>query len=275
MHSAHDLIAGIRKYSAPRLTLVGAGPGDPELITLKGVKALQSADVVLYDALANDALLAHAPAQVPKIFVGKRAGKHKLTQEKINTLIIKCAYHYGHVVRLKGGDPYIFGRGHEEQEYAEAAGISCTLVPGISSAHAVPSLQNIPLTKRGISESFWVITGTTKAGVLSDDIRLSAQSTATIVILMGMHKLPEIQAVFQENGHTETPVAIIQNGTLSNERVGLATIDSVTSVAEELQLGSPAVIVIGEVVREHPDFIKNQLHEMLHAYDNVQPVISG
>jgi uroporphyrin-III C-methyltransferase len=270
VHSANDPIAAIRRSSAPRLTLVGAGPGDPELLTLKGVKALQSADVVLYDALANDVLLAHAPADVPKIFVGKRAGKHKMTQEKINVLIVKCAHHYGHVVRLKGGDPYIFGRGHEEQEYVETAGIPCTLVPGISSAHAVPSLQNIPLTKRGISESFWVITGTTQAGALSHDVRLVAQSTATVVILMGMHKLQEIQTVFEENGHTSTPVAIIQNGSLPNERTGLATVHTMAARAYELQLGSPAIIVIGEVVREHPDFIKNHLHEMFNDYGSMQ-----
>lgn len=269
IHSANNLIAAIRRNSAPRLTLVGAGPGDPDLITLKGVKALQAADVILYDALANDALLAHAPASVPKIFVGKRAGKHKMTQEKINALIVKCAHHYGHVVRLKGGDPYIFGRGHEEQEFAEAAGIHCTLVPGISSAHAIPALQNIPLTKRGISESFWVITGTTQSGSLSHDVRLAAQSTATVVILMGMRKLQEIQAVFEEHGHTATPVAIIQNGSLPNERLGLGAIHSLATLGDTLQLGSPAVIVIGEVVREHPDFIKNHLHEMIHGYDNV------
>ena len=275
VHSAKDPIAAIRRSSAPRLTLVGAGPGDPELITLKGVKALQSADVVLYDALANDALLAHAPADVPKIFVGKRVGEHKMTQEKINALIVRCAHHYGHVVRLKGGDPYIFGRGHEEQEYAEAAGIPCTLVPGISSAHAVPSLQNIPLTKRGINESFWVITGTTQAGALSHDVRLAAQSTATVVILMGMHRLQEIQTVFEENGHTSTPVAIIQNGSLPNERTGLATVHTMAARAHELQLGSPAIIVIGEVVREHPDFIKNHLHEMFNDYDSVQQSTRG
>ncbi len=271
-HSAKSLIAAIRKHSAPRLTLVGAGPGDPDLITLKGVRALQTAEVVLYDALANDALLAHVPADVPRIFVGKRAGKHKMSQEKINALIVACAHQYGHVVRLKGGDPFIFGRGHEEQEYAEAAGISTTMVPGISSTHAVPSLQNIPLTKRGISESFWVITGTTKAGALSEDIRLAAQSTATVVILMGMRKLREIQAVFAESGHISTPVAIIQNGSLPNERIGLATVSTMVNMTEEHQLASPAIIVIGEVVREHPDYIKNQLGEMLKPHDNIQQV---
>ena len=239
----------------PQLTLVGAGPGDPDLITLKGIKTLQKADVILYDALANDELLQYARPEVPKIYVGKRGGSTYKTQDEINKLIVHCAYQYGHVVRLKGGDPYIFGRGHEEHIYAEAKGVSVSVVPGISSVYSVPALQSIPLTKRGISESFWVITGTTRDGTLSHDVSLAAQSTATVVILMGMRQLEKIQAVFEAHGQGETPVAIIQNGSLPEEKIGVATVSSMQQMAEENQLGAPAIIVIGEVVREqvtHP-----------------------
>ncbi len=234
----------------PRLTLVGAGPGDPNLLTIKGVKALKQADVVLYDALANDELLAYVPDTAPKIYVGKRAGQHKVPQEEINRMIVNCAYRYGHVVRLKGGDPYVFGRGHEEQAYAEAAGVPTEVVPGISSAYAVPALQSIPLTKRGVSESFWVITGTTRTGRLSNDIALAAQSTATVVILMGMNKLSEIQSVFTQYGKSATPVAIIQHGSLPQERTVIGEVGNLAATATEQQMGAPAIIIVGEVVNE-------------------------
>nr|WKN36679.1 uroporphyrinogen-III C-methyltransferase [Tunicatimonas sp. TK19036] len=234
----------------PQLTLVGAGPGDPELITVKGARALAEADVVLYDALANETLLQYVRPGVPKIYVGKRGGSSYKSQAEINELIVNCAYQYGHVVRLKGGDPYIFGRGHEEQTFAEEQGISVAVVPGISSVYSVPALQSIPLTKRGISESFWVITGTTRNGTLSHDVALAAQSTATVVILMGMRQLPKIQAVFETYGQGETPVAIVQNGSLPEEKMGVATVSSMVEMAEEEKLGSPAIIVIGDVVRE-------------------------
>jgi len=250
------LTATINKV--PRLTLVGAGPGDPELITLKGMRALQEADIVLYDALANEELLQYARPNVPRIYVGKRGGRKYKSQEEINELIVRCAENYGHVVRLKGGDPYIFGRGHEEHTYAEACGITVLVVPGISSVYSVPALQSIPLTCRGVSESFWVITGTTRHGSLSKDVALAAQSTATVVILMGMRQLAEIQAVFETYSQENTPVAIIQNGSLPEEKVGIATVSTMTEMADEEQLGAPAIIVIGEVVREHkvPTWVK-------------------
>ncbi|MFP4339591.1 MAG: uroporphyrinogen-III C-methyltransferase [Cyclobacteriaceae bacterium] len=239
----------------PRLSLVGAGPGDPDLITLKGIKALQTADCVLYDALANDALLDYVPQKAPKIYVGKRAGSHKMAQEDINRLIVVCAKKYGHVVRLKGGDPYVFGRGHEEQLYAEQSGVPVSLVPGISSVNAVPALQSIPLTRRGVSESFWVITGTTRKGQISADIPLAAQSSATVVILMGMAQLRQIREVFSFYGKAATPVAIIQNGSLPDEKVGVSRVEDMCRMAEEQQLSSPAVIVIGEVAALHPAYV--------------------
>ena len=234
----------------PKVTLLGAGPGDPELMTLKGVKALQCANVVLYDALINRALLDHAPKTAQLIFVGKRKGMHSFSQEVINELLVKNALEFGHVVRLKGGDPFVFGRGAEELDFITSFGIETEVISGISSAMAVPASQGIALTKRGVSESFWVLTGTTSNSELSKDIYLAAQSTATIVILMGMSKLSEIVAIFKQFGKNEVPTAIIQNGTTANEKLGIGTINSIETVVNEYGLGSPAIIVIGEVVKE-------------------------
>lgn len=242
----------------PKLTVVGAGPGDVELFTLKGIRALESADVVLYDALVNPELLEYA-TNAELIFVGKRKGCYAYQQEQINDLIIARAKSHGHVVRLKGGDPFIFGRGAEEMQVAAAAGLEVAVVPGISSSLAVPAYQNIPLTKRGSSESFWVITGTTKAHKISNDIKLAAQSSATVVILMGMSKLAEITALFRESGKKDTPVAIIQDGTTSKERIGVGTVDTIEMVVQELKLTNPSIIVIGEVVKHREQLLNLQL----------------
>lgn len=239
----------------PKLTLVGAGPGDADLITLKGIKALQKADIVLYDALVNKELLEYVPEEVPTIFVGKRFENHSYSQEQINQLIVDSAFTYGHVVRLKGGDSFVFGRGHEEIMYARAHNIETAVVPGISSSIAVPELQQIPLTTRGISESFWVLTGTTKKGEVSADIELAAQSNATAIILMGVHQLPQICALYQKYNKGQLAVAVIQNGSMPEEKIALGTIDTIVEVAHEQAVGSPAIIVIGEVVKEHPEYL--------------------
>jgi uroporphyrin-III C-methyltransferase len=238
------------KKKQPIVTLVGAGPGDPDLLTIKGAKALAEADVVLYDALANEEILTYAPKKSIKIFVGKRKGCHEYSQDQINQLIVDNALTYGHVVRLKGGDPFIFGRGSEEIDFIESFGIPTSVVPGISSSIAVPAYQGISLTKRGVSESFWVITGTTSDRKLSNDVALAAQSSATVVILMGMSKLTQIIDLFQKESKGETPVAIIQNGTTAQEKIGVGTINTIEHVVAQQQLSSPAIIVIGEVVKE-------------------------
>jgi uroporphyrin-III C-methyltransferase len=237
-----------------KVTLVGAGPGDPELITVKGLKALTDADVVLYDALIHPDILKYAPAKSIKIFVGKKKGVCQFPQEEINRLIVEHALQYGHVVRLKGGDPFIFGRGHEELIYAESFNIKTEVVPGISSSIAVPELQGIPLTRRGVNDSFWVLTGTTSDHQLSEDIKIAAKSNATIVILMGMSKLEEITNLFKAEGKQNIPVAVIQNGSMKNEQYVLGTIDSITEHVKESGISSPAVIVIGEVVALHPEY---------------------
>ncbi|OEK03498.1 uroporphyrinogen-III C-methyltransferase [Roseivirga sp. 4D4] len=232
----------------PKLTLVGAGPGDPDLISLKGIKAIADADAILYDDLASKELLTYAKPKVEKIYVGKRVGKHSHTQDTINELIVHFAKEKGHVVRLKGGDPFIFGRGYEEVEYVRDHNIETAIVPGISSAHAVPALQGIPLTSRGVSQSYWAVTATSKDGTMTKDISLAAQSTATVVILMGTRKLKEICETFSAYGKQETPVAIIQNGTMANERIVIDTVDSIYAKAKAESISSPAVIVIGETV---------------------------
>ncbi|MGK0253363.1 MAG: uroporphyrin-III C-methyltransferase [Mariniflexile sp.] len=235
---------------APKLTVVGAGPGDADLITLKGVKAIESADVILYDALINEELLKYASQDAELIFVGKRKGCYAFQQEQINELIVSKANEKGHVVRLKGGDPFVFGRGAEEIDYVKSFGLETFVVPGISSAMAVPAYLGIPLTKRGASESFWVITGTTKAHQLSKDVAIAAKSTATVVILMGMGKLEEIVRIFSEENKQDTPIAIIQEGTTENEKSGFGTIDTICKVVREKQLTNPAIIIIGDVVKE-------------------------
>jgi len=246
------------------LTVIGAGPGDVELITLKAVKALQTADVVLYDALVNEELLEYAP-KAEHIFVGKRKGCYSYQQEQINELIVNRAKSYGHVVRLKGGDPFVFGRGAEEMQYAAARGLDVAMVPGISSCLSVPASQHIPVTKRGATESFWVITGTTKAHRLSEDVALAAKSNATVVILMGMSKLPQIVELFKREGKSETPIAIIQNGTRRDEKVGVGTVASIENEVVKQELTNPAIIIIGEVVRHRENIIqivKNQELEL-------------
>ena len=234
----------------PKLTVVGAGPGDIDLITIKAIKAIASADVILYDALINEELLKYATKDAEIIFVGKRKGCYAFQQEQINELIVFKAKEKGHVVRLKGGDPFIFGRGAEEIDYVQPFGLETYVVPGISSVSAVPAYQGIPLTKRHAAESFWVITGTTKNHQLSTDVSLAAKSTATVVILMGMSKLEEIVKVFSEENKQDTAVAIIQEGTTENEKLGIGTILTIQQVVEEKQLTSPAIIVIGDVVKE-------------------------
>ena len=238
----------------PKITLVGAGPGDTDLISLKGLKALAKANVVLYDALVNEELLGYAPEDALRVFVGKRANKHAYSQHEINELMVSYARSHGHVVRLKGGDPFVFGRGGEELEYAASHHIATSVVPGISSSIALAGLQGIPLTYRGVSESFWVITGATTAGVISDDIYAAAKTSATVVILMGLNKLAEIVRVYEAEGRHKLPIAVIQNGSLPDEKIALGTIDTIVERAGVQGIGAPAVIVIGEVVAKHESF---------------------
>jgi uroporphyrin-III C-methyltransferase len=247
---------------SPFLSLVGAGPGDPDLITVKAIKCLRKAKVILYDALANEDLLQYAsPGTITK-FVGKRFGCHALSQDEINRLILEYAFTHGRVVRLKGGDPFVFGRAQEEIETARNAGIGYEVIPGISSALAVPASQMIPLTCRGINESFWVSTGTNQSGEISPDIFLAAKSSATVIILMAMSKLEKIMEIFSKNGKSQTPAAIIQNGTTDREKMVIGKVNDIYFKAESAGLTNPAIIMIGEVVNLHPTLLRANLQSV-------------
>lgn len=230
-----------------KVTLVGAGPGDIELITLKGLKAIQQADVILYDALVNEELLDEAPNAI-KIFVGKRKGFKAYSQEEINRLIVDNAFLHGHVVRLKGGDSFVFGRGSEEIQYVEAFGIETTVVPGISSSISVPALAGIPVTHRGVSNSFTVISGTLSQGELNPEVKHVAKSNGTVVILMGISKLPEIVEIYKKIGKENEAIAIIKNGSLPSQTSLIGTIDSIVDLARNDENQGPGIIVIGSVV---------------------------
>lgn len=237
------------KPFTPRLTVVGAGIGDPDLITVKAIKALQSADVVLYDALVNESLLDYAPAIATRIYVGKRRGAKAYTQDEINERIVAYAKCCGHVVRLKGGDPFVFGRGQEEMEFAQAHEIETAYVPGISSSIAGAGSAGISVTLRGASRSFWTLTATTDTGDLNPEIYTAAQTDATVVILMGLSKIGEIAAAFQSAGKNDLPVAVIQNASLLEQQEVFGTVTDIAEQVEKFRIGSPAVIIVGEVVR--------------------------
>jgi len=238
----------IAHISTPKLTLIGAGPGDPELLTIKAARALEKAKVILYDALVNPDVLKYANSHAIKRFVGKRAGLHTYSQEDINKMIVEYAHTHGAVVRLKGGDPFVFGRGYEEIIYAESFKIKTEVIPGLTSATCLPSLNKIPLTSRGMNESFWVLTGATSDRKISNDIFLAAQTKATAVILMGLKKLPEIVAVYEEAGKAHLPLAIIINGSLKNEQIIPGHINDIEEKIEDEIIKGPALLIIGEAV---------------------------
>ncbi|NLR90689.1 MULTISPECIES: uroporphyrinogen-III C-methyltransferase [Flammeovirga] len=233
----------------PTFYLIGAGPGDAELLTLKALRLLKESKVVLYDALVSEDVLAFIPSHVEKIFVGKRAGAHYLKQEETNELIVEMAYKYGSVTRLKGGDSFVFGRGQEEIEFAKSKGINSVVVPGISSSLAGPTLAGIPVTKRGINESFWVVTATTCSGGLSKDLTHAAASTATIVVLMGVGKLELISQLFTMYRNENEPIALVQDISLPTQKVVIGDLSNIVNKANEAGIRPPAIIVIGEVVK--------------------------
>src|SRR5476651_846116 len=233
----------------PQLYVIGAGPGDPELITIKGYKVLQQAKVILYDNLANKELLAFAADDCERIYVGKHPYGEYTPQEEILALIKQYAFSKGLVVRLKGGDPYIFGRGYEEILFAREQGIESFYIPGITSMQASGFLD-IPLTHRAVSESVWMVTGTKKDGRLSADLNLAMQSNATVVIYMGMKKLTEIAQTYIDAGNGHMPAAIIQHASLPHQKSVRGAIKDLPKLAEEAHLTHPSIIIIGWVADE-------------------------
>jgi uroporphyrin-III C-methyltransferase / precorrin-2 dehydrogenase / sirohydrochlorin ferrochelatase len=245
------------RLGAGTVYLVGAGPGDPGLITAKGLEILRSADVVVYDRLVAPSLVAEAPPAAERVFVGK--GAHGagagagagagLEQEDINALLVDRAQRGGTVVRLKGGDPFVFGRGAEECEALRAAGVSFQVVPGVTSATAVPAAAGIPVTHRGVASAFAVVTGHESDGVSSLDWEALAR-VPTLVVLMGLTALPEIAARLLAHGvHGDTPTAVIASGTLPAQRTVVGSLDTIAALVAQAGLDPPATVVIGEVVQ--------------------------
>ncbi|WP_419843366.1 siroheme synthase CysG [Actinobacillus pleuropneumoniae] len=233
-------------------SLVGAGPGDAGLLTLKGLQTIQQADVVLYDALVSEAILELVRRDADKVFVGKRAGKHSVKQEDTNQLLVKYAKQGKRVVRLKGGDPFVFGRGGEELEVLKAENIPFSVVPGITAALGATAYAGIPLTHRDHAQTAMFITGHLKP----DGNRLKwetlAQGNQTLVVYMGTIKAAELSAELQKHGKpSDTPVAIISNGTLPNQQVQTGVLSELAELAEKAP--TPALIVISEVVKLQKD----------------------
>lgn len=234
------------------VSLVGAGPGDPELLTLKGLRRLRTADVVVYDALVSLELLRECRAEAELIYAGKRAGQHYRSQDEINALLIDKARAGLHVVRLKGGDPFVFGRGGEEASALAAASIAWEVVPGVSSAIGVPAYAGIPVTHRAAASSFAVITGHEDPRREESRLRWQAlaQGIDTLVFLMGVGRLAEISAQLIAHGRpADTPAAVIRQGTTADQETVVGTLATIAADVERAYLGAPATLVVGEVVR--------------------------
>ncbi|GGD32146.1 hypothetical protein GCM10012288_02600 [Malaciobacter pacificus] len=228
--------------------LTGAGPGDIELMTVKALRVVQNADVIIYDRLANSDILKEAKDGVELIFVGKEKGNHRVPQDEINEIIYQCSLKYENVVRLKGGDPFVFGRGGEEALYLRQRGVEFEIIPGVTSAISVPAYAGIPITHRGITPSFRVVTGHRKS---SDNIAQinwkSFIEDETIVFLMGLHNIELIVTNLLKVGKDKNyPCAIISNGTTKNQKVITGTLENIVEKSKEAV--SPAIIIVGEVV---------------------------
>jgi uroporphyrin-III C-methyltransferase len=233
-----------------RVALVGAGPGDPELLTVRGLALLRRAEVVVYDRLVDPRLLDEAPVDAQRIFVGKASGAHVLSQARINALLIAHARRGRRVVRLKGGDPFVFGRGGEEAEALTAAGVPFEVVPGVSAAVAVPAYAGIPVTHRGVSSSFAVVTGHEDEGkAASVDWARLARAVDTLVILMGARSLPRIADELLAGGRRpDTPVALVRWGTTDAQVTLVGRLGEMATLATAVDLAPPVVIVVGDVV---------------------------
>ena len=228
--------------------LIGAGPGDADLITLKAVKALNKADVVLYDYLANDEILAHAPEDAERIYVGKKAGEHYKSQDDINALLVEMAEKHENVVRLKGGDPFVFGRGGEEILALMEHDIRFEVIPGVTSAIGAPTSLGLPLTHRATATSLTIVTG--HEDPTKPESQVHWDYTAdTLVILMGIGNIRENTAEIMKYRSPDTPVCAIESGTLPEERLVFGTLENIA----DKQINTPAILIIGEVVRMYED----------------------
>ncbi len=229
--------------------LTGAGPGDKDLLTLKALRVVKEADIIIYDRLANPDILKEARNECKFIYVGKEDGRHTIPQDEINEIIYKSAIKNNIVVRLKGGDPFVFGRGGEEGSYLNERGIDFEIIPGISSAISVPAYAGIPVTHRGVAVSFKVITGHEAPGKEHSQIDWSSLKTdETIVFLMGLHNLSKICKKLIEIGKPKNyPIAVISKGTTKEQKVIVSTLENITKKTKELP--TPALIIVGQVVK--------------------------
>ncbi|SFV62660.1 Uroporphyrinogen-III methyltransferase [hydrothermal vent metagenome] len=232
-----------------KVYLTGAGPGDIELLTVKALRLVREADVIIYDRLANPDILKEAKDGCKFVYVGKEDSHHTLPQEEINEVIYQNALKYESVVRLKGGDPFVFGRGGEEGMYLKDRGIKFEFVPGITSAIAVPEYAGIPVTHRGVTVSFRVVTGHESKDKNHSQIPWENYKTDdTIIFLMGLHRLKTITKKLIEIGKSpDYPVAVISRGTTKDEKTVVGTLDTIVELAKGLP--TPALIIVGEVVR--------------------------
>jgi len=231
------------------VSLVGAGPGDPELLTLKALRLIQSADVVVYDNLVGPQILDFIPPTTERIYVGKKAARHSLPQDEINLLLVDLAKAGKRVVRLKGGDPFIFGRGGEEAEVLAAEGIHFQIVPGITSASGISAYAGIPLTHRDFAQCCMFVTGHLKEGGMDVDWASLAKSNQTLVIYMGITRLDEICRRLLQNGlPPDTPAAVVRQGTLATQTVITAQLDELAKAVRDAGMRPPALIIIGQVV---------------------------
>ncbi|KXJ56834.1 MAG: sirohydrochlorin ferrochelatase [Neptuniibacter sp. Phe_28] len=232
--------------------LVGGGPGDPELLTFKALRLMQQADVVLYDALVSEAVLDLCRRDADLIFVGKKRDNHALPQEGINELLVKHAQLGKRVVRLKGGDPFIFGRGGEELETLKANNIPFQVVPGITAASACSTFAGIPLTHRNYAQSVKFVTGQLKNRTTDLNFHELVHPNQTVVFYMGLHTLPILSEKLIEHGKPkDTPAAIVSRGTLADQKVLTGTLATLATLQEKAQLPAPALIIVGEVVSLH------------------------
>ncbi|MEM8779844.1 MAG: uroporphyrinogen-III C-methyltransferase, partial [Cyanobacteria bacterium P01_G01_bin.49] len=237
-----------------KVYLVGAGPGDPGLMTLKGKTLLEYADVVVYDALVSPAILSMIGDRTLKIDAGKRRGRHSKLQDETTRILIKKARQYPVVVRLKGGDPFVFGRGGEEMQDLIKAGVPVEVVPGITSGIAAPAYAGIPVTHRGYSSSVTFVTGHEATGKYRPDINWGAiaQGSETIVIYMGVHNLANIVTQLQQGGLTsQTPIALIRWGTRPEQEQLIGTLATISQQVEQSNFEAPAIAIIGNVVDLH------------------------
>lgn len=239
-----------------KVYLVGAGPGDPGLFTLKGKSLLEMADVVVYDALVSEPILAMINPEAEKIDAGKRRGRHSLKQAETTQLLIEKAQEQAIIVRLKGGDPFVFGRGGEEMADLQAANIPVEIVPGITSGIAAPAYAGIPLTHRGFSSSATFVTGHEAIGKYRPNVNWQAiaQGSETLVIYMGIHNLPQIVPELLKGGLTpETPIALIRWGTRPDQAELLGTLGNINDKVAATGFSAPAIAIVGRVVELHPD----------------------